>query len=430
VKVRTVMILILCILSIMGTVNAQNISVNAEIEYRMKSLDLMEDKFYLRFKNINEQQIETLNFIITIPKTSNTRVLEVNDLPEGYVRVTELKGEDGFEYYVVKVSKQLTPFEEYQLQIKREIANPLEIIGNGAYAFRTFEFPRYFREQNLHVEKISIKLIFPDNIMKNYNIVSTSANTKFVYKTFNRIDSLEWEYINPPDQVSVFVSFTEVWNFYMLNIIGAALTLVAFAGLFYYNFRLERSLKKHEVIKNPPWSGDLLAKMKEMIQRAEKEILITSPHIYYTDWLTAELQPLMNRGIKFRIITWPSYKREMYKSVDEVQEDKKQYFTLKRFLEMFPPGSVRLNDNIHAKMIVVDEREVLITTANLSQTGLYENYEVGVYADNSDLAKQAKEFFETVWNSEDTIELDLETLNAKVAWALIMDLKSKKEEGE
>ena len=429
-KAKITIISVICILSIIGAVKAQNISVNAEIEYRMKSLDLMEDKFYLRFKNINEQQIETLNFVITIPKTSNTRVLEVGDLPEGYVRVSELKGEDGIDYYIVKVSKQLTPFEEYQLQIKREISNPLEMIGNGAYVFRTFEFPRYFREQNLHVEKISIKLIFPDNIMKNYNIVSTSANTKFVYKTFNRIDSLEWEYINPPDQVSVFVSFIEVWNFYMLNIIGAGLTLIAFAGLFYYNYRLERSLKKHEVIKNPPWSGDLLAKMKEMIQRAGKEILITSPHIYYTDWLTAELQPLMNREIRFRIITWPSYRREMYKNVDEVQEDKKQYFTLKRFLEMFPPGSVRLNDNIHAKMIVVDEREVLITTANLSQTGLYENYEVGVYADNSELAKQAKDFFETVWNSEDTIELDPETLNAKVAWALIMDLKSKKEERE
>lgn len=428
VNIRIAVVAALWIMLLAGLSNAQNISVNAEIEYRMKSLDLMEDRFYLRFKNINEEQIETLSFIITIPKTSNTKLLEVRDLPEGYVKVRELKGEDGIDYYVIRVVKQLTPFEEYQLTIKRDISNPLESIGDRTYAFRTFEFPRYFREQNLHVEEISIKLIFPDSIMKNYNIISTSANTKFNYKSLNRIDSLQWEYVNPPDQVSVFVSFAEVWNFYVMNIIGAALTLVAFTGLLYYNFSLERKLKKHEIIKNPPWSGDLLAKMKEMLQRAEKEILITSPHIYYTDWLTAELQPLMGRNIKFRIITWPSYKREMYRNVEEVQEDKKQYFTLKRFLEMFPSGSVRLNDNIHAKMIVIDEREVLITTANLSQTGLYENYEVGVYAENSDLAKQAKEFFETVWNSEDTVELDEETLNAKVAWALIMDLKSKKEE--
>ncbi len=430
-KWRIAFLLIIYItVMLIGLTVGQNISVNAEIEYRMKSLDIMEDRFYLRFKNINEEDVETLNFVLTIPKTKNTDIVEIRDLPEGYVSVGEAKGSDGLEYYVIKVTKKLTPFEEYQLTIKRVIRNPLENMGHGVYAFRTFEFPRYFREQNFHVEKISIKLVFPDNILKDYNIISTSANTKFNYRSLNRIDSLEWEYIDPKDQISVFVSFAEAWNFYLFNIIGASLTLVAFAGLMYYNFRLERTLKKHEIIKNPPWSGDLLTKMKEMIQRAEKEILITSPHIYYTDWLTAELQPLMSRGIKFRIITWPSYRREMYRNVDEVQEDKKQYFTLKRFLEMFPPGSVKLNDNIHAKMIVVDEKEVLITTANLSQTGLYENYEVGVYADNPDLAKQAKDFFEHVWNSEDTVELDEETLNAKVAWALIMDLKSKKEEIE
>ncbi len=135
----------------------------------------------------------------------------------------------------------------------------------------------------------------------------------------------------------------------------------------------------------------------------------------------------MSRGIKFRIITWPSYRRDVYRSVEEVQEDKKQYFNLKRFLEMFPPGSVRLNDNIHAKMLIVDEREVLVTTANLSQTGLYENYEIGVYAENPELAKRAKEFFELVWNSEDTIELNEDTLDAKVSWALIMDIKSSRE---
>ncbi|AKG91179.1 PLD-like domain [Geoglobus ahangari] len=415
------------LLALLGTASGQNITVNAEVEYRMKSLTSMEDTFYLRFKNTNEQEIEVLDFFITIPKSENAKIVYVKDLPSGYVKVSDIVGDDGREYTMIQVTKTLTPFEEYQLTIKRELTNPVEVLGDGVYSFKAYEFPSYFRDFGLSVERFTIKLSFPDSIFKNYNILSTSSNTKFVYKSLNRIDGLEWDYVNPPNQIHVYVSFTEVPNFYLFNIIGAGLTIVAFSALFVYTLRLEKRLKKHEVVKNPPWSGDLLAKMKEMIQRAEKEILITSPHIYYTDWLTAELQPLMSRGIKFRIITWPSYRRDVYRSVEEVQEDKKQYFTLKRFLEMFPPGSVRLNDNIHAKMLIIDEREVLITTANLSQTGLYENYEVGVYADNPDLAKRAKEFFELVWNSEDTIELNEETLNAKVAWALIMDIKSRKE---
>lgn len=415
------------LLAIIEMASAQNITVNAEVEYTMKSLDSMDDTFHLRFKNTNEHEIQVLDFVITVPRTDDAEIVEVKDLPSGYVEVSDIVGDDGRRYTMIKVTKTLTPFEEYQLTIKRKIYHPVEKLGNGVYSFRAYEFPSYFKDFGLDVERFLIILKFPDSIFKNYNILSTSSNTKFNYKSLNRIDSLEWDYVNPPNQIHVYVSFTEVPNFYLFNILGASLTLLAFSGLFFYTIKLERRLNKHEIVKNPPWSGDLLAKMKEMIQRAEKEILITSPHIYYTDWLTAELQPLMSRGIKFRIITWPSYRRDVYRSVEEVQEDKKQYFTLKRFLEMFPPGSVRLNDNIHAKMLIVDEREVLVTTANLSQTGLYENYEIGVYAENPDLAKRAKEFFEQVWNSEDTIELNEDTLNAKVSWALIMDIKSSRE---
>ncbi|WP_456370718.1 phospholipase D family protein [Geoglobus sp.] len=419
--------LLAALLLFIGTANAQNITVHAEVEYTMKSLERMDDTFYLRFKNTNEEKIEVLDFYLMIPKTGDAEITEVKDLPSGYVKVSDVVGEDGREYTMIRVTKTLTPFEEYQLTIKRSINHPVEDLGNGVHAFRAYEFPSYFRDFGLDVERFLIELKFPDSIFKNYNIMSTSSNTKFNYKSLNRIDSLEWDYVNPPNQIHVYVSFSEVPNFFLFNVMGAGLTIIAFSALFIYSTRLEKRLKKHEVVKNPPWSGDLLAKMKEMIQRAEKEILITSPHIYYTDWLTAELQPLMSRGIKFRIITWPSYRRDVYRSVEEVQEDKKQYFTLKRFLEMFPPGSVRLNDNIHAKMLVVDEREVLVTTANLSQTGLYENYEIGVYAENPELAKRAKEFFELVWNSEDTIELNEDTLDAKVSWALIMDIKSSRE---
>lgn len=407
--------------------DAQSISVSAEINYKMISDESIHDVFILRFKNLNETQAKLLDFFIALPVNKQARLTGVKDVPDGYFSMEYTTDERGLNYSIISVRKTLAPSEEYVLTIEREIENPLEKVDENVYTFFTFEFPSYFRDFGYDVSLFKISLEFPDSILTNYNILSASSNPKFQYKTFNRIESVKWEFIDPPNQISVFVSFEKVPNYFIINLIGAGLTLVSFTAILYYTFGLERKLRKHEVVKNPPWSGDLLAKMKDMIRRAEREVLITSPHIYYTDWLTAELQPLINRGVRFRIITWPSYKREMYKSVEEVQEDRKQYFTLKRFLEMFPAGSVKLNDNIHAKMLVVDEREVLITTANLSQTGFYENYEIGVYAENPALARKAKEFFELVWNSEDSITLDEQTIDSKVSWALIMDIKSKKE---
>ncbi|MBE8539096.1 phospholipase D-like domain-containing protein [Geoglobus acetivorans] len=408
-------------------VKGQNITVDAKITYKMISVDLVEDEFTLKFKNTNENQVEVLNFVLTIPESDMAKVVEVNEKPSGYYKLTRTTDENGRRYAVIKIEKTLRPFEEYQITIKRELRNALEALGENTYSFGTYEFPSYFRGFGYNVERFRIFLDFPDSLFSNYNILTVSSNSKFYYKSLNRIDGIDWDFINPPDQISVYVTFEKVPNFYLLNIMGAFLTVLAFTGLLYYNLRIEKRLKKHDIVKNPPWSGELLSKMKEMIRNAEKEILITSPHIYYTDWLTAELQPLMGKGVKFRIVTWPSYRRDVYKNIEDVQEDRKQFFTLKRFLEMFPPGSVKLNDNIHAKMVIVDEREVLVTTANLSQTGLYENYEIGFYAENPALAKKAKEFFEAVWESEDSISLDHDTIDPKVAWALIMDIKSRRE---
>ncbi len=255
-------ILLAALLLFIGTANAQNITVNAEVEYTMKSLERMDDTFYLRFKNTNEEKIEVLDFYLMIPKTEDAEIIEVKDLPSGYVKVSDVVGDDGREYTMIRVTKTLTPFEEYQLTIKRRINHPVEDLGNGVHAFRAYEFPSYFRDFGLDVERFLIELKFPDSIFKNYNIMSTSSNTKFNYKSLNRIDSLEWDYVNPPNQIHVYVSFSEVPNFYLFNIMGAALTIIAFSALFIYSTRLERRLKKHEIVKNPPWSGDLLAKMK------------------------------------------------------------------------------------------------------------------------------------------------------------------------
>lgn len=399
--------------------------VSVSADYTFISPELLKDTFTLKFKNSENTTLLTVEIPIRLIVENFT----VKDIPSGYLK-HDVRIVNGEKVLILKISKPLSPFEEYKVVIEGKVRGLVDSLGNGVYRFTAVEYPEYFNSIGIPVDSIHISVVFPQKLLHAYRVVSVSSNSQIDYSPYNSVQRVEWNFINPKSQVVAFIQFEEILNFMTLNLIGASIIVLAFFGLLYMSYRSEEKYKKMKVLTGTPWGGDIVSKMREMLGKANNEILITSPHIYYTDWLTAELKPAIDRGVRVRIITWPSYERKVFKSVEEVYEDKKQYFTLKRFLEMFPPGTVRLNDNIHAKLVAVDGREVLITTANITQTGLWENYEIGFWAENEELAMQAKEFFETVWNSEDTIELDENTLEPKVAWAEIMDIKSRREAKE
>jgi len=399
--------------------------VSVSADYTFISPELLKDTFTLKFKNSENTTLLTVEIPIRLIVENFT----VKDIPSGYLK-HDVRIVDGEKVLILKISKPLSPFEEYKVVIEGKVRGLVDSLGNGVYRFTAVEYPEYFNSIGIPVDSIHISVVFPQKLLHAYRVVSVSSNSQIDYSPYNSVQRVEWNFINPKSQVVAFIQFEEILNFMTLNLIGASIIVLAFFGLLYMSYRSEEKYKKMKVLTGTPWGGDIVSKMREMLGKANNEILITSPHIYYTDWLTAELKPAIDRGVRVRIITWPSYERRVFKSVEEVYEDKKQYFTLKRFLEMFPPRTVRLNDNIHAKLVAVDGREVLITTANITQTGLWENYEIGFWAENEELAMQAKEFFETVWNSEDTIELNENTLEPKVAWAEIMDIKSRREAKE
>jgi cardiolipin synthase len=398
------------------------VTVSLNAEYVILNPELTKDIFTLRFKNINESSPVRLH--IVLPPLPVYGEYSIRDRPFGYFNYKVME-RDGRQFVVITIDKTLSPSETYHLTIQRDLPNLLDKLESGLYRFTAIEYPEAFIQSGIGVDSVRISLKFPEEFFYAYRILSVSSNSKIYYNSLNSVSEVEWTFVTPRNQVFAYVEFGEVINFFTLNIVGASLTAVAFFGLLFLSYRAEKKYQKMGIIPSTPWSGEIVARMKEMFKNAKEEVLITSPHIYYTDWLTAELKPLIDRGVSVRIITWPSFERRQFKSLEEVYEDKKQYFTLKRFLEMFPKGTVKLNDNIHAKLVIVDRREVFLTTANLTQTGLFENYEVGFWAENEELAKQAVEFFNRVWESPETIDLDEESLDAKIAWAEIMERKNE-----
>jgi len=417
-------ILIVLALTLAVTPVFAKVVVGVSADYTILSSSTIRDTFTLTFKNTGKN---TTPLNLEIPISLFLQNFTVRDIPRGYVSYT-VKKVGNEKVLLLKISKTLSPFEKYRVIIEGNVHGFIDYIGNGVYRFTAVEYPNYFNSIGIPVDSIKISVSFPQEFLFAYRVTSVSSNSQIYYNGFNSVEKVEWNFINPTSQVVAFVQFQRIPNLMAIDITAAIIIFAAFLALFYLNYRSEKKFSRMKVLFSTPWGGNIVSTIREMFGRAEREILITSPHIYYTDWLTAELKPAIDRGVKVRIITWPSYERRAFRSVEEVREDRKQYFTLKRFLEMFPPGTVRLNDNIHAKMVVVDEKKVMITTANLTQTGLWENYEVGFKAESGELAKQAKNFFEMVWNSEDTIELNEETLDARKAWEIIMERKRRRSE--
>ncbi|MFP3908404.1 MAG: phospholipase D-like domain-containing protein [Archaeoglobaceae archaeon] len=423
-KIWLILISLIIILGLTGSCSAEDTTVSIEANYKFISTDEVKDTFTLKFKNTADN---STRLSMSVPMRTFVEDPRVTDKPAGYVNST-FRDMNGTKVLFLNIDKVLSPYEEYTVTIEGEVSGVTDRVGENSYRFYAVEYPEYFTSLDLPVDEIQMSIDFPQNFFTAYKITSVSSNSQISYTPYNSVEEISWNFINPKNQVVAIVEFEKMLNFMTLNILGGFLIVGAFIALFVMSHRSEEKYKKMKILIGTPWGGDIVAKLREVLRNAKHEVLIASPHIYYTDWLTAELKPLIAEGVKVRIVTWPSYERRNFRHVEDVIEDRKQLFTLRRFLEMFEPGTVRINDNIHAKLVVVDESKVLVTTANFTQTGLWENYESGYWAENEELAKQAKEFFEIVWNAKETLELDESTINPKISWAQIMDLKSEDSE--
>ncbi len=56
--------------------------------------------------------------------------------------------------------------------------------------------------------------------------------------------------------------------------------------------------------------------------------------------------------------------------------------------DSLPKTEIRYLPNLHAKVYIVDEKYAVVTSANLTDAGLYRNHEYGMYINESELVKQ------------------------------------------
>lgn len=147
------------------------------------------------------------------------------------------------------------------------------------------------------------------------------------------------------------------------------------------------------IVTTPNSTGTVYAEIRENLANAKNEVLVCSPWITY---LVDEFKEF-NKNINLKIIT--NFRKEDIEScitdIDKIRVLKKQ------------GADIRYNNDLHAKMIFIDSKIAIISSANLTRRGLSVNYEAGVIIRNQKHVRKALEFFKGVWEESKPLEDEL-----------------------
>ncbi len=152
---------------------------------------------------------------------------------------------------------------------------------------------------------------------------------------------------------------------------------------------LERIREAYTFIVTAPneASHTVYGEISRELSKAQKEVLICSPWItYIVDELSSFRKEERKKVIK--IIT-----RLIKEDIEKGVTDLDKFRVLK---DVFG-AEIRYNNNLHAKMVIIDNSVAIISSANLTKKGLSVNYEAGVCLKDKNMVNKVAKFFNDVW---------------------------------
>ena len=149
-----------------------------------------------------------------------------------------------------------------------------------------------------------------------------------------------------------------------------------------------------EVITTP-WKDRLL----ELISKSKKSIKITSPfvkeNVCYEIIKVKKDESLIELVTSFKLMN-------VYSGSVDLEG-------LEKIIEK--GGVVKNFPQLHAKLYLFDYKEVIITSANLTNGGLLNNFEYGIYSKDTNLVSKVVSDFDLISNNENTGRVKLSDIN-------------------
>ena len=163
------------------------------------------------------------------------------------------------------------------------------------------------------------------------------------------------------------------------------------------NQKIERT-KPHFVHTSPIFDQrmhvkDIHVKIREMLNSAETEIKMLS---LYIDMMYEDIINLAenNPDLSIKIITRPS--KDNNKGM-RVKIGKNALDLLK----IATRGDLKTNEILHARMIIVDDKEALISSADLTRDQLMDEFNAGIWVRDKETVKRATDFFDNIWKESE-----------------------------
>lgn len=154
---------------------------------------------------------------------------------------------------------------------------------------------------------------------------------------------------------------------------------------------LEKSREAYTFIVTTPneASNTVYGEISRELSKAQQEILISSPWItHIIDELSSFKKKEGKKKIDIKVIT-RLIKEDIEKGVTDLDKF--------RVLKDTFGAEIRYNNDLHAKMVVLDNSVAIISSANLTKKGLSVNYEAGICLRDKNMVNKVAQFFNDVW---------------------------------
>jgi len=160
---------------------------------------------------------------------------------------------------------------------------------------------------------------------------------------------------------------------------------------------LEKSKEAYTFVVNTPnkASNTVYGEISRELSKVKKEVLISSPWItHIVDELSSFKKSGGKKKIDIKIIT-----RLLKEDIEMGITDLDKFRVLK---DTFG-AEIRYNNDLHAKMVILDSSVAIISSANLTKKGLSVNYEAGICLKDANMVNEVALFFNEMWKESEPL---------------------------